>query len=182
MQSPCPQSSCTVLPMGLFMHHISTPPPAVQPYLHTSRHNHAARRVRGAGGRFLTSDEARAYREQATPQSQATDTMNQSMFTSDTATTLDDDGTSRPRHDGRRGFQLDEADSARAEASPACEPEHAHLRQMQGQCQDLRENGVLTYTCFQVICVWPCKQHMTQGGLVSAKYGQADASFILAVT
>lgn len=32
----------------------------VQPYLHQSRHNHAARRVRGPGGRFLTADEVRA--------------------------------------------------------------------------------------------------------------------------
>ena len=34
--------------------------PAAQPYLHQSRHNHAARRVRGPGGRFLTADEVRA--------------------------------------------------------------------------------------------------------------------------
>ena len=33
---------------------------AMQPYLHQSRHNHAARRVRGPGGRFLTADEVRA--------------------------------------------------------------------------------------------------------------------------
>ena len=32
----------------------------MQPYLHQSRHNHAARRVRGPGGRFLTADEVRA--------------------------------------------------------------------------------------------------------------------------
>ena len=32
----------------------------LQPYLHQSRHNHAARRVRGPGGRFLTSDEVKA--------------------------------------------------------------------------------------------------------------------------
>ncbi|CAK0782785.1 hypothetical protein CVIRNUC_005980 [Coccomyxa viridis] len=31
-----------------------------RPYLHQSRHNHAARRVRGPGGRFLTADEVRA--------------------------------------------------------------------------------------------------------------------------
>lgn len=32
----------------------------MQPYLHQSRHNHAARRVRGPGGRFLTSEEVKA--------------------------------------------------------------------------------------------------------------------------
>ena len=37
----------------------------LQPYLHASRHKHAARRIRGAGGRFLNSDEARAFREQS---------------------------------------------------------------------------------------------------------------------
>ena len=32
----------------------------LQPYLHQSRHNHAARRIRGPGGRFLTSEEVKA--------------------------------------------------------------------------------------------------------------------------
>ncbi|MCJ1422152.1 hypothetical protein MMC29_000031 [Sticta canariensis] len=35
-----------------------------RPYLHASRHKHATRRVRGAGGRFLTSDAAKVHLEQ----------------------------------------------------------------------------------------------------------------------
>lgn len=55
-----------------------------QPFLHQSRHNHAARRVRGAGGRFLNADEVKALAasqqsgeggqgssDQSQPQSQA---------------------------------------------------------------------------------------------------------------
>ena len=35
----------------------------MQPYLHQSRHNHATRRIRGAGGRFLTAQEAKALEQ-----------------------------------------------------------------------------------------------------------------------
>ncbi|CAL8470170.1 g9712 [Coccomyxa elongata] len=34
-----------------------------RPYLHQSRHNHATRRIRGAGGRFLTAQEAKALEQ-----------------------------------------------------------------------------------------------------------------------
>lgn len=44
---------------------------ARKPYLHESRHNHATRRMRGAGGRFLTAEQARRVLEERKAEEEA---------------------------------------------------------------------------------------------------------------
>lgn len=55
---------CIAHSLKFCMHAHATRLCYMQPYLHASRHKHATRRVRGAGGRFLNSDAAKAYLDQ----------------------------------------------------------------------------------------------------------------------